>query len=175
MVAQKINSKQSLVGHEWIFMPPGYQREFHTVMLWSPHSLKMLLFWRMKSLDPMLLHAILNRSQCMHCVLCHHQSQSYTLHNCTLWGMALIITVVSRIYNPHFATLALVERIGGAYTRDLTFYLANAPPLPGPHLAVDIGTFILQTSVLVRYRSAFASLVLEYLLVKIDWERLATV
>ena len=38
-------------------------------------------------------------------------------------------TVVSRIYAPPFATLALVENVGGAYMRDLTFYLANTPPL----------------------------------------------
>ena len=57
--------------------------------------------------------------------------------------MSSYITVVSRIYAPRFATLALVESIGGAYMRDLTFYLANVPPLPGPRLDVDIG--ILQT------------------------------
>jgi len=50
-------------------------------------------------------------------------------------------TVVSRIYAPHFATLALVESVGGwAYMRDLTFYLANTPPLLMPRLGVDIGT-----------------------------------
>ena len=52
-------------------------------------------------------------------------------------------TVVSHIhvYAPHFATLALVESVGGggAYMRDLTFYLANMPPLPGPCLNVDTG------------------------------------
>jgi len=48
-------------------------------------------------------------------------------------------TVVSRIYAPRFATLALVESVGGgAYMRDLTFYLANTPPLPVPRLDVDI-------------------------------------
>ena len=57
--------------------------------------------------------------------------------------MSSYITVVSRIYDPRFATLALVESIGGAYMRDLTFYLANVPLLPGPRLDVDIG--ILQT------------------------------
>jgi len=36
-------------------------------------------------------------------------------------------TVVSRIYAPRLATLALVESVGGAYMRDLTFYLANTP------------------------------------------------
>ena len=49
-------------------------------------------------------------------------------------------TVVSCIYAPSFATLALVESIGGAYMRDLTFYLANMPPLPGPRQDVDLGT-----------------------------------
>ena len=39
-----------------------------------------------------------------------------------------------------FATLALVESVGGAYMRDLTFYLANMPPLPVPRLDVEIGT-----------------------------------
>ena len=47
-------------------------------------------------------------------------------------------TVVSRIYAPPFATLALVENVGGAYMRDLTFYLANTLPLPVPRLDVDI-------------------------------------
>ena len=42
---------------------------------------------------------------------------------------------------------------------DLTFYLANTPPLPGPRLDVDIG--ILQK--LLRHRSVFASLVLQKL------------
>jgi len=37
------------------------------------------------------------------------------------------ITVVSHIYDPSFATLALVENIGGAYMRDLTFCLMNTP------------------------------------------------
>jgi len=47
------------------------------------------------------------------------------------------ITVVSRIYASRFATLALVESVGGAYMQDLTFYLA---PLPVPRLDADIGT-----------------------------------
>jgi len=51
------------------------------------------------------------------------------------------------IYAPCFATLALVESVGGAYMRDLTFYLANTPPLSGPRLDVYIGT--------LRYRSWF--------------------
>jgi len=44
------------------------------------------------------------------------------------------------MYAPRFATLALVESIGGAYMRGLTFYLANTPPLPVPRLDDDIGT-----------------------------------
>ena len=32
----------------------------------------------------------------------------------------------------------LVESVGGAYMRDLTFYPANTPPLPLPCLDVDI-------------------------------------
>ena len=49
---------------------------------------------------------------------------------------------MSRIYTPRFATLALVESVSKAYTymQDLTFYLVNMPPLPGPRLDVDIGT-----------------------------------
>jgi len=55
-------------------------------------------------------------------------------------------TVVSRIYAPRFATLALVESVGGAYTWDLTIiiYLVYTPPLPGPRLDVDIATLSLQ-------------------------------
>ena len=45
---------------------------------------------------------------------------------------------MSRIYAPRFATLTLVESVGGAYMWDLTFYLANTPPLPVPRLDVDI-------------------------------------
>ena len=45
---------------------------------------------------------------------------------------------MSRIYAPRFAALTLVESVGGAYMRDLTFYLANTPPLPVPCLDVDI-------------------------------------
>jgi len=45
---------------------------------------------------------------------------------------------------------------------DLTFYLANMPPLLGPHLDVDIGTLYHRPlQKLVRHRSAFASLVLQ--------------
>ena len=49
-------------------------------------------------------------------------------------------TVVSHIYAPRFATLALVESVRGAYMQDLTFYLANTLPLLVPCLDVDIGT-----------------------------------
>jgi len=54
--------------------------------------------------------------------------------------MAVVDTVVSRIYAPCFATLVVVESVGGAYMWDLTFYLANTPPLSVPRLDVDIGT-----------------------------------
>ena len=52
-------------------------------------------------------------------------------------------TIVSHIhvYAPHFATLALVESVGGFYAGS-DIYLANMPPLPGPRLDVDIGTCI---------------------------------
>ena len=39
-------------------------------------------------------------------------------------------TVVSRKYAPPFATLALVQSVGGAYTRDATSSLAITPPPP---------------------------------------------
>jgi len=62
---------------------------------------------------------------------------------------------------PLFATLALVKSVRGAYMRDLTFYLANTPPLPGPRLDVDTGILYYRPlQKLVRHRSAFASLVL---------------
>ena len=38
-------------------------------------------------------------------------------------------TVVSRKYAPTFATLALVQNAGGAYTRDATIFLAITPSL----------------------------------------------
>jgi len=44
---------------------------------------------------------------------------------------------------PPFAILALVENVGGAYMRDLTFYPANTPPLPVPRL--DVHRILLQT------------------------------
>ena len=37
------------------------------------------------------------------------------------------------------------ENVGGAYMRDLTFYLENTPPLPGPRLDVDIDRFSIDT------------------------------
>ena len=40
-------------------------------------------------------------------------------------------TVVSRKYAPSFATLTLVQNVGGAYTRDTTISLAITPSLPG--------------------------------------------
>jgi len=45
---------------------------------------------------------------------------------------------VSCIYAPCFATLTLVESVGGDYMRDLTFYPANTPPLSVPRLHVDL-------------------------------------
>jgi len=35
------------------------------------------------------------------------------------------------------------KNVGGAYMRDLTFYLANTPPLPVPRLDVDITLIII--------------------------------
>jgi len=52
--------------------------------------------------------------------------------------VCIVITVLSCIYAPHFANLTLVESVGGAYMRDLTFYLVNTPLLPVPRLDVDI-------------------------------------
>jgi len=49
-----------------------------------------------------------------------------------------LYTVVFRICAPCFVTLALVKNVGGAYMRDLTFYLAYTPPLPVPRLDVHI-------------------------------------
>ena len=40
-------------------------------------------------------------------------------------------TVVSRKYDPPFATLAIVQKAGGEYTRDATISLAITPFLPG--------------------------------------------
>ena len=40
-------------------------------------------------------------------------------------------TLVSRKYAPPFATLALVQNVGGAYTRDATISLAITSSLPG--------------------------------------------
>jgi len=56
--------------------------------------------------------------------------------------------------------------------RDLTFYLANTPPLLLPRLDVDIGTlYYRQIEAGSRHGSVFASFILqklEYLVVKID-------
>ena len=43
-----------------------------------------------------------------------------------------ICTVVSRKYAPPFTTLASVQNVGGACTRDATISLAIMPPLPVP-------------------------------------------
>ena len=45
----------------------------------------------------------------------------------------LAYTVVSRKYAPPFATLALVQNVGGAYTRDATISLAITSSLPIKH------------------------------------------
>ena len=55
----------------------------------------------------------------------------------TLARMYLLLKafiIVSRIYALRFATLALVESMGagGAYMRDLTFYLVNTLPSSRP-------------------------------------------
>ena len=68
-------------------------------------------------------------------------------------------TVVSRIYTPRFATLVLVKSVGGAYMRDLTFYLANTPLLPVPRLDVHIRTLLLQTDRSCRSTLAIDSVV----------------
>ena len=54
----------------------------------------------------------------------------------------------------------LVESVGGAYMRDLTFYPANTPPLPLPRLDVDITLYYrpIEAADLPRY----------YLVQKID-------
>ena len=41
---------------------------------------------------------------------------------------------------PPFCNLSASRKHRGAYMWDLTFYLTNTPPLPGPCLDVDIGT-----------------------------------
>ena len=48
-------------------------------------------------------------------------------------------TVVSRKYAPPFATLVLVQNVGGAYTRDATISLAITPSLPVKHDIVGGG------------------------------------
>ena len=67
------------------------------------------------------------------------------LHNQNI-ATCRYITVVSRIYAPRFATLTAVESVGGAYMRDLTFYLANTPPLPVPRLDVNIAIGTLEAA-----------------------------
>ena len=44
-----------------------------------------------------------------------------------------VYNIVSHKYTPPFATLALVQNAGGAYTRDATISLAITPSLPVPH------------------------------------------
>ena len=63
---------------------------------------------------------------------------------------------MSRIYAPPFATLALVENVGGAYMRDVTFYLPNMPPLPVPCIDVDI--LILQTDTEAGWTRSYTGL-----------------
>ena len=60
---------------------------------------------------------------------------------------------------PLFCNLSASQKRRGAYMRDLTFYLANMPPLPVPCLNVDTGTlnYILLQK-LARHQSAFTSL-----------------
>ena len=47
---------------------------------------------------------------------------------------------MSHKYAPPFATLALVQSAGGAYTQDLTFSLVIMPslPVPRPQLCVQV-------------------------------------
>ena len=90
-----------------------------------------------------------------------------------------ICTMVSHIYAPCFATLALVESVGGPYMQDLTFYLAITPTFSSAMPRCLHGNInILQTdrswfniclpSLLSSSRNS------KYLVVKIDWQRLAT-
>jgi len=58
----------------------------------------------------------------------------------------VVSTVVSCIHALCFAKLELVESVGGAYMRDLMFYLANTPPLLVPCLDVGHRNIILQTN-----------------------------
>jgi len=67
------------------------------------------------------------------------------------------ITVVSRIYAPRFATLVLAENVGGTYMRDLTFCLANTPPLPVPRLDM-LDVHILQTDTEAGSTCSYTSL-----------------
>jgi len=62
-------------------------------------------------------------------------------HNVLYFPMhAKYSIIVTCIYAPRFATLALVKSVGGAYMRDQTFYLVYTPPLLRPRLDIDIGT-----------------------------------
>jgi len=65
-----------------------------------------------------------------------------------LLSLSMIIAVGQILYLPrtgkHHSSVTILSPLGRAYMRDLTFYLANTPPLPGPHVDVDIG--ILQTA-----------------------------
>ena len=45
---------------------------------------------------------------------------------------------VPQIHPPPFATLALVQSAGGAYTWDATFSLAITPSLPVPHPQLQV-------------------------------------
>ena len=53
-------------------------------------------------------------------------------------SMSVFTTVVSRIHAPSFATLELVESIGGAYMRDQTFHLARIRPVFRGHAYRDV-------------------------------------
>ena len=63
-------------------------------------------------------------------------------------------TVVSRKYAPPFATLALVQNVGGAYTRDATISLAITPSLPIKHDSLGGGEAKHKASLSARRRDA---------------------
>lgn len=65
----------TIIGQESFFTLFSYQQDFLEVsgVLLSPHLLEDM----MESSDPTLMLTILNCC-CMHCVLCHYQSQSHT-------------------------------------------------------------------------------------------------
>ena len=94
-----------------------------------------------------------------------------------MWFWCQLVQSVA--YAPHFATLWLVKSVccvcvcGGAYMQDLTFYLVNTPPSLCATPRCDMGT--------VYYRPEAGSTLVclcfshpQILLVKIDWQRLAT-